>query len=270
MSKHGIIGRVTQLARANVNATISSAADPREMADQLVRDYTTTIAEAEQAVAQLAGNLCIAEDDQHQDAEAVVQWGRNAEAASQTADELRATGDAAEADRLDYLARVALRRQMIAENDVESVRHTIAAQHESIDKLKNGLGQMQIRLSELMAKQDSAPAQSRPGRARTGTAPGAPPPGEQPREAVRSADIMDPASEVARFEEQLRREVASVRSGAELPVSSEPDEQFPSLDELANQAEIGERLQALKAGRAMASARARARDQPIRHDHPLR
>ena len=40
MSQQGIVGRVMQLARANVNAMIDSAEDPQMMLDQLVRDYS--------------------------------------------------------------------------------------------------------------------------------------------------------------------------------------------------------------------------------------
>jgi phage shock protein A len=43
MPKQGIIGRVMQLARANVNAMIDSAEDPQKMLDQLVRDYSANI-----------------------------------------------------------------------------------------------------------------------------------------------------------------------------------------------------------------------------------
>jgi phage shock protein A len=273
MSKHGIIGRVTQLARANIKATIDSAQDPPEVLDQLVRDYTATIAEAEQAAAQLADNLRIAEADQHEDASVVVQWGKNAAAASQTADELRATGGAAEADRFDNLARVALQRQLVAEDDVESIWHTITAQHESIDKLKNGLDQMQVKLSELMTRRESTPGRrSRTGPRQDGQAPGAPRGRQhrQHREDVRSTDIMDPASDAALFGEQVRRETARVRGRPENQAAQSPDQTFASLGEVPNQAEIDERLQAMKAGRAMAAAKARAEDQPSRHDHPFR
>ena len=45
--KQSIFGRIAQLARANINALLDSAEDPQKMLDQLVRDYTNNIAEAE-------------------------------------------------------------------------------------------------------------------------------------------------------------------------------------------------------------------------------
>jgi len=271
MSKRGIIGRVAQLAHANVNAVIDSAEDPQEVLDQLVRGYATTISEAEQAVAQLTGNRRIAQDDQQEDAEAAVLWSRAAEATSQTADELRAAGDAADADAFDNLAKVALARQLVAEHDIETLQHTITAQTESVETLTTGLDQMQFKASELRRKRETLVAHVQSPR---------PQPGRQG--PVRSVDIMDPASEVVRFREVVRREEARVR-GARNSQTSPPEAQFAGPDDRATNTETGieieERLKALKTGRAMASALARAHDQqhqldqldqPLRPDQPFR
>ena len=77
-----ILGRIGQLLRANVNAILDEAEDPEKMLDQLVRDYTTNITEAEAAVAQTIGNLRLLEDDQREARTAVDDWGTKALAAS--------------------------------------------------------------------------------------------------------------------------------------------------------------------------------------------
>ena len=59
--KQSILGRITQLAKANINALLDRAEDPQKMLDQLIRDYTNSIADAESAVAQTIGNLRLAE-----------------------------------------------------------------------------------------------------------------------------------------------------------------------------------------------------------------
>jgi phage shock protein A len=258
MSKHGIIGRVTQLARANVDAIITSAQDPQRMLDQLIGAYTTNVAEAEQAIVQLTDNLRLAADDQQEDAWAVAAWGRKAEVASQGADELRAAGEADDADRFDHLARAALGRQMIAENDVEIVEHIITAQHESIDTLSHGVSQMKSKLTGLKRRQDALA----PGSASTAPAStGVPLQG-----AITMIEIMDPSSEVTLFEEEVRQAEARSRDAAAWPASPQ-DAQFPALDDM-DKAAIEERLKAVKAGRAMASVqakvRAQAQDQPLR------
>ncbi|MCE3294020.1 MAG: phage shock protein PspA, partial [Arthrobacter sp.] len=60
-------------------------------------------------------------------------------------------------------------------------------------------------------------------------------------------DIMDPTSEVGRFEEKIRREEAKVLGQQELAASS-LDAQFNQLEDLGEQTEIEARLAALKSG----------------------
>ena len=108
MAKQSIFGRISQLARANINAMIDQAEDPEKMLDQMIRDYTANITEAEQAVAQTIGNLRMIEDDHREDVQAAQDWGRKALAASTKADEYRNAGNTPNADKFDALARVAL------------------------------------------------------------------------------------------------------------------------------------------------------------------
>ena len=63
MTQQSILGRIGQLARANIHALLDAAEDPEKMRDQMVRDYTANIAEAEaeDAVAQTIGNLRLLE-----------------------------------------------------------------------------------------------------------------------------------------------------------------------------------------------------------------
>ena len=66
--KQSIFARVAQLAKANINALLDSAEDPQKMLDQMVRDYSANIREAEAAVAQTIGNVRMAEEDYRRDA----------------------------------------------------------------------------------------------------------------------------------------------------------------------------------------------------------
>jgi len=70
MAKQTIFGRVSQMAKANINAMLDSAEDPGKMLDQLIRDYSNNISEAEQSIAQTIGNLRMMEDDQKEDMKA--------------------------------------------------------------------------------------------------------------------------------------------------------------------------------------------------------
>ena len=139
MVNQSIFGRIAQLAKANINAVLDQAEDPQKMLDQMVRDYSNNIAEAESAVAQTIGNLRMLQDDHNEDMENARSWGNKALAASRKADEYRAAGNPADAEKFDNLAKVAIQRQISAENEAKGVEPTIASQNEVVEKLKTGL-----------------------------------------------------------------------------------------------------------------------------------
>ncbi|MEV6571603.1 PspA/IM30 family protein [Streptomyces sp. NPDC051577] len=238
MSKQTILGRVTQLAKANVNALLDQAEDPQKMLDQLIRDYTNNISEAEQAVATTIGNLRMSEADHKEDVEAASEWGDKALAASRKADDLRAAGSVADADRFDNLAKVALGRQLQSEKEAKTAEPTIAAQTEVVGKLRSGLDSMRNKLTELTSKRDELVARARTAQAQNTM-----------MDAVKNIDVMDPTSDLSRFEDKVRREEAMALGKQELAASS-LDAQFEALDDLDKTSEIEARLAALKSGRA--------------------
>ncbi|RLP83314.1 PspA/IM30 family protein [Mycetocola lacteus] len=238
MAKQSIFGRIATLAKANINALLDSAEDPQKILDQLVRDYTGSISDAEGAIAETIGNLRLLEDDHRVDVQAAEDWGKKALAASSKADEYRAAGNAADADKFDNLAKVALQRQIGAENEARAAEPQIAAQTDVVDKLKAGLTGMKQKLEELKSKRSELVARAKSAEAQSKVA-----------DAVKSIDILDPTSEVSRFEDKIRREEAKVRGQAEL-ASSTLDAQFESLDDLGELSEVDARLAALKVGKS--------------------
>jgi len=236
MAKQSILGRITQLAKANINALLDSAEDPQIMLDQMVRDYTSSIAEAESAVAQTIGNLRLVEQDYAEDVAAASDWGRKALAASVKADELRTAGNSTDADKFDKLAKVALGKQLTAEKEAKDAEPAIASQTDVVEKLKNGLDSMRGKLQELAAKRDELVARSKTAEAQ-----------KQVYESLKSIDILDPTSEIGRFEQKVRREEAKVLGQQELAAST-LDAQFESLENLDKETEIEARLAQLKLG----------------------
>ncbi|NAZ88659.1 PspA/IM30 family protein [Kineococcus indalonis] len=234
--KQSILGRIAQLARANVNALIDQAEDPEKVLDQVVRDYTASIADAEAAIAQTIGDLRLAEADRDDDVEAAREWGAKALAASRKADELRAAGRAGEADRFDELAKLALKRQISFEQEVSAATPQIAAQTEVVDKLKSGLASMKEKLGELRRERDQLVARAKAAQAQA-----------RVQEAVGSIDVLDPTSELSRFEERVRREEARVAGRAELQADS-LDARFAELEDLGTDLDVEARLAALKSG----------------------
>ena len=237
MAQQSILGRITQLARANINSLLDSAEDPQMMLDQMIRDYTQSIREAEESVAQTIGNLRLMEEDTREAEQAAKEWGSKAAAASARGDDMRRDGNTAEADRFDGLARVALQKQLDFERRVQSMRPSIEQQSEVVEKLKAGLEGMRGKLEELRSKRDELVARSRVATAQ-----------QQVQTAVKGIDMADPTSELSRFEDRIRREEAQAKGQAELAASS-IEAQFDTLDDMAEDAEVDSRLAALKGGR---------------------
>jgi phage shock protein A len=227
-----ILGRLGQLVRANVNALIDGAEDPERMLDQLVRDFSSSISEAEAAVAQAIGNLRMLEDDRREAGEAAEEWGRKALAAAQRADRMREDSPQ-EADRFDELARVALRRQISFEGQAESFDQQIGQQTEMTDKLKDGLEKIRAKREDLVRRRNELVSRAKMAEAQSNV-----------QEAVRGVSVLDPSSELGRFEDRIRREEARVRGMEEITASS-IDAQFDELDELGDELEVDLRLKAL-------------------------
>jgi len=235
-SQQSILGRMAQLVRANINALLDSAEDPQLMLDQMIRDYTNSIQEAESAVAQTLGNLRMMEDDMREDQTAAAEWGAKARAASAKADELRVAGATADADKFDNLARLALKKQIDFEQEAASLKPTVESQTAVVAKLREGVDGMKNKLDELKAKRDELVSRARIAEAQN-----------QVQDAIKAVDITDPTSEIGRFEDKIRREEARARGAAELAAST-LDAQFEELEDAQQNAEVEARLAGLKTG----------------------
>jgi phage shock protein A len=240
MAQTSILGRMGQLVRANVNSLLDQAEDPEKMLDQLIRDFTNNIAEAEEAVAQTVGNLRLLEDDDREARDASTEWLQKAKAASDRADALRAEGNATEADRFDGLAKIALKRQLSFEEQVRTFEGQIAQQRELTDKLKDGLNKLRAKREDLVQKRDELVSRAKMAQAQT-----------QVQQSLKEVSVLDPTSELNRFEERIRRQEAMARGMEEVAASSLED-QFAELESGEDDLEVEARLAELK-GKALPS-----------------
>ena len=242
MAKQSIFGRISTLMKANINSLLDSAEDPQKMLDQLVRDFTNSIADAEAAVAETIGNLRLLERDHQEDVQAAAEWGNKALAASRKADELRKAGNTTDADKFDNLAKIALQRQISEENEARAIAPTIATQNEVVDKLKEGLNGMKQKLEQLRSKRSELLARAKTAEAQN-----------KVHDAVKSIDVLDPTSELGRFEDKVRRQEALAAGKQELAASS-LDAQFNALEDVGELTEVEARLAALKSGAPVQAA----------------
>lgn len=231
MSQHSIFGRTAQLTRADIDAFLDQTDEPHRLLDRMEHDYTAAIADAEDTIARVVAELRVIEEDAREAQAAAARWGADAQTASRRADELRGRGATGGAEVFDGLARIALGREIDGERTARLLASTIADESALAERLREGLSQMADRLDEV--------------RKRRATLPETPPDATcwRPWHAV---DILDPAGELGRFEEHLRREEERLADG-QPPPEGEQGEQF-RLD-IAPPAEVEARLSLLKAGR---------------------
>lgn len=235
MAKETIFGRITRLAKANINALIDKAEDPEKMLEQMIRDYTNAIRDAEAATAQTIGNLRLAEKDHEEYVAEATSNGTKALAASNKADEYRAAGNIAEADKFDNLAKLALNKQLQAEKSAANLEPTIASQTQVVNQLKDGLEKMRTNLEEVKYKRDELAARHKTAQAQS-----------QVNDALKAFNVLDPTSEFSRYEDKVRREEAKVLGQQEVAASS-LDSQLSALDDLERDSAVADRFAALKA-----------------------
>ena len=236
MAQTSILGRLGQLVRANINSILDGAEDPEKMLDQLIRDFTSNIGEAEEAVAQTVGNLRLQEDDEREAREAAAEWLSKARAASERADAERAKGNTVEADRFDGLAKLALKRQISFDEQISTFDRQISQQRELTDKLKDGLNKLRVKREELVQKRDELVSRAKMAQAQL-----------QVQQTLKDVSVLDPTSELHRFEERIRRQEAQARGMEEVSVST-LEGQFAELATDEEDLEIEARLAALKGG----------------------
>jgi phage shock protein A len=186
MAKQSISGRVAQLARADIPALLARCEDPELLVDQLVADYTMTIAEAESAVLQTGASLRLLEQDRAEDVEVARVWAARAEQTSATAARRRQSGDDETADRLDALAEWARDEQRWAEGEAETARPTVEALSGLAARLESGLVSLRSTLEVLTSRREELVATAGE------SAAGSP--------VARTIDVLDPDEPLAHFD----------------------------------------------------------------------
>jgi phage shock protein A len=110
------------------------------------------------------------------------------------------------------------------------------------NQLKEGLNGMRAKLTELQTKRDELAARAKMAEAQ-----------RQVQESVANISVMDPTSDLARYEDRIRKDEAMARGMAEVK-SSSLEGAFDALEDATEDAEVEARLAALKGGGSSAPA----------------
>lgn len=220
----GILDRVSQLVRANVNDMLDRAENPEKMIDQILRDMQTNIGEARKAVAAMIAQEKELEVDLNQTRKLSAEWQKKAE---------RAVGAGK-----DDLAREALRRKKDNDENAAVYEQQLGVQEQAVTKLKTQLQQLEAKYQATLSQRDSLIARQRRAEAQ-----------RKVTATISTFSPMDPTADLERMERKIRSNEAQAAAELEMQDTS-LDAQFSELD---YDTTIEDELAALKAAQNPAS-----------------
>src|SRR3954453_8729573 len=136
----GILDRISQLTRANVNDLLDRAEDPEKMLNQILRDMETNIREAREQVAAMIAQEKEIEIDLSKSQRLSAEWGEKAKRAV----------DAGK----DDLAREALRRKRDNDETATVYGSQLATQEQAVTKLKQQLQALESKYQTTLSQRD--------------------------------------------------------------------------------------------------------------------
>jgi phage shock protein A len=214
----GILDRVSQLVRANVNDMLDRAEDPEKMINQILRDMQENIGEARQAVASMIAQEKELEIDLAQTRKLASEWHSKAERAV-TAGK-------------DDLAREALRRKKDNEENAAVYQQQLSVQEQAVEKLKQQLQALEAKYQSTLSQRDSMITRQRRAEAQKKVA------GQ-----LQTFSPMDPSGDLERMERKIRSSEAQAAAQIEMHDTSF-ESQFRELD---YDDSVEDELEALKA-----------------------
>lgn len=219
----GILDRVSNLVRANINDLLDRAEDPEKMLEQILRDMQTGIGTAKSQVAAMIAQEKELEADYQDNANLAAEWGEKAKRAV-------AAGK-------DDLAREALRRKKDADENAAVYKQQAEIQSQTVEKLKSQLNQLESKYQSTVSQKESLIARQRRAEVQKQVT-------KQASATVSSLSPLDASSELDRMERKIRSNESEAAAYQELSDNSF-DTQFQELD---YDVDIEKELEALKAG----------------------
>lgn len=213
----GVLDRVSQILRANINDLLNHAEDPEKILNQIIADMEDALRQGKSSVADQIAQEKMIQSDLDAAKKSADDWGKKAElAVSKNADDL---------------AREALHRQNDYSAQVDIYQKQLDAQHQAVQKLKADLDALDTKYQEARRNKDMLIARAK--RADT-----------QSRVSQASAKIssVDYSSDLAHMERRIQEKEARVAAVGEME-SDSVDEKFKKL---GSDAGVDDQLAALK------------------------
>jgi phage shock protein A len=135
-----ILGRISDLISANVNAMLDNAEDPEKMANEYLRQLTNELYEVRTSVAAAMADETKLEQRRISAYAETTQWETKAEAALRAQDE--------------ELAKAALSRKVQSQKLAHQYEEQEKAQEEQVNAMQEALVQLETRIAEVKAKKE--------------------------------------------------------------------------------------------------------------------
>lgn len=204
----GIMDRLSRLIRAHLNHALDRAEDPELMLEQILRDMQADLTAARiltrDMIAQEHALDAVLAHARHQ----TETWARRAETAASTG--------------RDDLARAALRRKRDSAASEQLYMQQLAAQRETVAKLKSRIQQLESRYQSALSRKDALIARQR-----------------RAKSIGRIQSYLNDMSrtELTRIERAIRRNEATAAATVELAEMS-MDNRFRALDDPLIEADL--------------------------------
>lgn len=234
MAKQSILKRAVSLFRTNAHSALDALEDPKTALEATVREHAEGTRQLEHSVAEVIGNLRLAEQDQVKDIERYNDFTAKIQRCLQKEESSRAAGDEATAKTASDLARRLAGEQMDLENRIRANASIIEKQKATVEQLKTKLDQAKEQHRVLVRKKDELVS-----RANTANAV------NKMHELVGTLDSTDATSELGRLEAKIRGEEAKVIGHEEMSAGS-LDSQLAALEATDRDIEVEARLAAIK------------------------
>ncbi len=134
----GILERINNILRANINDILDRAEDPEKMLDQIIRDMEVAIRDAKEQVAEMIAQEKMIKRDMERSQELADEWARKAELAVKNGK--------------DQLALEALKRKKDYQEHADVYRQQWEAQKAGVEKLKQELEELESKYDEAKRK----------------------------------------------------------------------------------------------------------------------
>lgn len=213
----GVLDRINQILRSNINDLLDQAEDPEKILNQILRDMESALAKGQSQVAEQIAQEKMIQNDLETAKKNADDWGKKAELAVSKG--------------MDDLAREGLHRQSDYEAQVGIYEKQLEAQKQAVAKLKGDLAALDAKYQDARRNKDMLIARAKRAAAQ-----------QQITSASAKISSVDYGSDLARMERRIQEKEARVAASEEMKTTS-VDEQFKKL---GADDDIEKRLAALK------------------------